>query len=61
MPKHEIHIKKEVWDVYNSIISKKTMGKCFHGLHEPIDLMEWNGCHPCGSWSIFQVGKNGFN
>jgi hypothetical protein len=19
------------------------MGKCFHGLHEPIDLMEWNG------------------
>jgi hypothetical protein len=61
MPKHKIHLQKNVWVLQISTNPECAMRKCLHGLHDAITQMEWNGCHSSGSQLIFQVGKNGSN
>jgi hypothetical protein len=41
MPKHKIHLQKEVWVVQTSTNPECAMRKCLHGLHDAIT--KWNG------------------
>jgi hypothetical protein len=42
MPKHEVHIQKEIWVIYTSTNPKQAMGNCFHRFHDPTTQVEWD-------------------
>jgi len=61
MPKHKVHLQKEIWIVLTFADPQWIMGKCFHGFHDPTPKVEWDGYHVGGDWSIFEIGQNDAN